>query len=465
MPWRIWGFIFFIFLTGSVYGFQSGNQVTRPGHIAVQSNAPLLTDMAVLWLYVVKDGEVTKISYSKKTLPDTGLITVDGYVSGAVLLSLIPVTATVNHNAMSPVEKNGKGYFKLKHFGFVHQDKFWSNFLSFSPEWASKQIQEACYARFPKIPGDALCDASEFRITIVSQGGEAELTVRQDPQIDLNTLFSQGTPERHLPRFYYLGKDCDQFSNAPAAFKKRIQAIISGIRRIETHTATPIVGRVNIIDYNGPYNAYTCLNENEIWLYSQLFWNETTQDLEIMAQHETLHILSDRLGLPDSEAIRFLYKKLKNSGYDEENGLGIKGAHGPGQSASFQDEYIFDFINESNFVPGANGGHSQDSLDEFCVSFLHTLIFVDRLERQIDMPIRSKNGETVKLSAAQKASIVETYRNVFETLITSISSSSPVRVKSFLLRCRATVQDLYRAFTTNAKIKTNQVRVLPPARG
>jgi hypothetical protein len=26
-----------------------------------------------------------------------------------------------------------------------------------------------------------------------------------------------------------------------------------------------------------------------------------------------------------------------------------------------------------------NGGHSRDNLDEFCASFLHTLMYIDRL--------------------------------------------------------------------------------------
>jgi len=45
------------------------------------------------------------------------------------------------------------------------------------------------------------------------------------------------------------------------------------------------------------------------------------------------------------------------------------------------------FISENNLLEGARGGHADADLDEFCTSFLHSLMHSDRLEEALLRPL------------------------------------------------------------------------------
>jgi hypothetical protein len=74
------------------------------------------------------------------------------------------------------------------------------------------------------------------------------------------------------------------------------------------------VKAIRIIDYDFAHNAYTCNNENTIWLYSKLLWQEPVGELRVIAAHETMHILSDQLGLSASSRMRELFAELMGFG-------------------------------------------------------------------------------------------------------------------------------------------------------
>lgn len=402
-----------------------------------------LQDVAVIWLHVVKDGKIKKLAFKPQELTDMPVIAVDGYVNGIVLLSKNPLSVSVNGKPMSPIRMNADGYYKLKYYGNISRQEFWSTFLPVEkvPEISEKIIQ-GCYSIFPKVPGDALSHAPKFQITLNQKHTSHHLTIHQDAmaKLDLREILPAGSD---APEFYYLGSNLKQFDCTSTAFRKRVDALLAGIKHVEGITGGKLVQAVQIIDYDLAHNAYSCNDENTIWLYSKLLWQETVQELRVIAEHETMHILSDQLGLSASSRMRELFAELMGFGIFSMERFYVvsSGANPPPKAANLSSNTskLFDFINEVNFIRGMNGGHSQDNLDEFCASFLHTLMYIDRLAPLLSSPIKTRNGSLIHLSLAEQASLFKDYDRVLKTMVSEINKMEITGLLAeFLDRCQTT---------------------------
>ena len=412
-----------------------------------------LADVAMMWLYVVDQGRIRTLDYTPEDLQRMPVLPVAGYVTGVVMLSTVPLDISVDGRRMDPVRADAEGLLKLKYFGSLRADEFWSTFLPDEHSRTAPEQIQGRYCRFPKVVGDALSMAPELPIVIRGDDKAYRLTVRQDAGAKLQVC-SPSSAAARTPEFFYLGADRGQFDQAPEDFQQRMNAILAGIRKVEKAADGRFVERVRIIDYDGPRNAYSCEGENEIWLYSRVFWNEPVDELRILSEHEVMHILSDRLKLPTSPRMRELFATLMGfQTFSRERfyvvATGFPPADATGWSAvPAAGSPIFDFINEVNFIRGMHGGHSRDSLDEFCASFLHTLIYIDRLEHMIGQPLKSYDGSLETLSADERLRLIVDYRDVLDTMIKEMPASSPVRLTSFFRSCRDTSRKVGRVIET-----------------
>ena len=435
---RIWpiGLVLCALLTSNVYGAQYQTDSIRGAAVSDPAKAPVFQDVAVMWLYVVKDGKITKLSYNAEKLSKTPVLSVDGYVNGVVLLSTDPLDIAVNNKPMNPIDSNKEGYFDLKYFGYLNSDDFWSTFLSVDAERNIKGKIKGRYSSFPKVPGDMLCRDSEFRISFQENGFKHFISVRQDSRIKLPVY---GTADNvDGPELYYLGDNLNSFRQTPD-FNRRLEALLSGIQSIEKVMSGKIVEQVHIIDYEGPHNAYTCAGQNEIWLYSGIFRDERVDELRIIAQHETMHIVSDRLELSKSSRMRELFAELL--GYDifsRDRFFVMATGRPPGgkpmRGASPNSALLFDFINEINFIRGMNGGHSKDNLDEFCASFLHTLVYIDRFDQMLKQPVKLSDGSIKRISTDDRNKLQADYEKVLQAIAGEIKADS--QLVSFFNTCR-----------------------------
>ena len=381
----------------------------------------VLDDIAVLWLHVIQNGKRQKQAFSKKDIAKTSVLSVDGYVNGVVLLTTAPIQANLDKSPLEPIQITPKGNYKLKYFGYLDQKGFRSKFLNDTNVLSDSKMIKGRYCRFSQVPGDMLSTDSEFTIGMNKNGVDYQLTVRQSPAVKLEVSHEQKTGNA-FPNFYYMGTPPDQFSATSAAFKERLKSVVSGIQNIESAFDTRLVNQVRIIDFDGPHNAYTCLNKSNIWLYRSIFENESLDELKNIAEHETLHIISDRLGLPASHTMRDRYAQLLGYAVGSEpynfivsTGRGLK------KDPTVYRNPLFDFINEANFIAGAKGGHSIDNIDEFCTSFLHTLVYIDRWEKRVAAPLQLPDNSQIKLSNCEKKRLYEDYQTVLSTMIQDMS--------------------------------------------
>jgi hypothetical protein len=220
---------------------------------------------------------------------------------------------------------------------------------------------------------------------------------------------------------------------------------MEGLQTVEISTGMQIVKRIHIIDWQGPRNAFTCQGENQIWLYTELFWNESIAELKSIAEHEAMHILSDRLKLSSNSRMRELFAEFKGFGlfsperfFIVTTGRTPKGAHFGQDKANAH--LFFDFINENNFIHGMNGGHSQDNLDEFCASYLHSLIYINQLARLLDQPVKSQNGTEMILADSDRRQLLDDYKRVLAVVRRAISGQLPDRLTALFQHSRAVTQ-------------------------
>jgi hypothetical protein len=342
---------------------------------------------------------------------------------------------SVARQPMRPIRETDDGIFDVKHYGRLSRHEFWSTFLSTAFEPTPAARIQGYYASFAQVPGDALCDDPEFRISVDRNGREHHLNIRQQA----GTRISNGdrsAADGREPEFFYRGDKPARVGELVDSADQRVQAILTGIRAVESAARRSLVDRVSVIDYEGLNNAYTCQGEAGIWLYAPLFWNESLEELRTIAEHETLHILSDRLGLPGSSRLRERFAIFQGYGpLSLERFTVVTTGRAPAARPGHRlagTSHLFDFINELNFLRGMKGGHAADDLDEFCASFLHTLMYVDRLQGLLDRPLKIRAGAAVALSTRQRDRLLEDYRTVLGTMAQEIPGRLSPGVRDLL---------------------------------
>jgi hypothetical protein len=97
-----------------------------------------------------------------------------------------------------------------------------------------------------------------------------------------------------------------------------------------------------------------------------------------------------------------------------------------GNSLAGEDEgtnnVFFSFINEKNFMENMNGGHSQKNIEEFSASFIHSLIFIDRLDQNLDRPLKVNGLDAPRfLSPWEKQVVLDQYIRGIECLLSVLS--------------------------------------------
>ncbi|MDA8139457.1 MAG: hypothetical protein M0036_12475 [Desulfobacteraceae bacterium] len=380
----------------------------------------LLPEVVALSLHVVRNGGLERRTFTADELAAMTEITVDGYVNGVVVLTTTPLTVTVGDQPMNTILDQGDGSHKLKYYGTMASQRFWDTYLPRGCAGSPEARIKGRYSCFSRVPWDTLSKNQTFEIGFGLKSAHQIWTVRQDVPLQV-VLAPPQQVERPGPMFYYLGKDLGRFKQRSTDFNDRLEAIQAGIKGVEAIASSVMVEQVNILDCQGPSNAYTCPNKAELWINSEMFWKESLPELRIIAEHEAMHLLSDRLGFSDNVHIRDLFAELMSANTSSAERAAVKAAGylSNSQTAnpiSAGNHLLLDFINESNFIRGMNGGHAQESVDEFCASFLHTLFYIDRLAQLLGQPIITQQHSLVTLSVAEQAQLLEAYRRILETM-------------------------------------------------
>jgi hypothetical protein len=397
---------------------------SSPNNVAPEG---LFKNIEGLRLYEIVDGRKRNTYFSRRDLESGMPLSSSGYVSGVVLISESPDMAAKIDDRLLERQVDGSRFAKVIADQGMHVEE-------------GLIAGRHYYAYFPVISGDAVSPDNQFCLSIDDGHTRQALTIHQKGYQCIP--HAQGA----APVFRYAGADLDHFLTGLGDLEARMEVIASGIRRVEQTFGLELVDFVNILPYTGPVNALTLKDRSQIWFYADTFRTQPLSELRGMAQHETLHILVDRLGYTRRTALRELFADLLGYGLFSMERFSIvtTGAAPRGALRSqLSENLFFAFINEKNFIPGMTGGHSADTLDEFTTSFLHSLLYIEHLDHNIRKPeVLTADGGRRRITEAERRSLLRDYQRtlaIFMGMAGRPTDSFLVDSRDFLERCMTVV--------------------------
>ncbi len=363
-------------------------------------------------LHEIVDGRKHETLITRDQLAQSHALATQGYISEITIYSIHEaVSASVVNEPPAAMER-----LKItKRTPFV-----WKS-TEAQPSRNNHQLAIAS-----KIVGDCLSVKDELTVSVSTPKGDAfDLKIFQRGYRPVFEAPLEGGVRTRPLVFRFLGGDIDQFRNEAAL--ERFSALAEGIRNVEQAFGQELVQSVNIIDLKGYNNALSLEGENEFWIYADTFWGYGADELRSAASHETMHIFVDASEFTGKPAIRELYADLMGFGpHSKERAALLITGHLPRGYASPKKPLspFWGFINERHFIEGMSGGHSSDNIDEFCTSFLHSLLYSDRLEENLHKSIAVAFGKPpLEMGPEERAGVLRNYRQAVETFHSAASES------------------------------------------
>ena len=443
----IWSLLMLV--AGLLAGFQplSPARAVPVEGIRLENGDPALPDIPpaehrrvasrvkLLQLNFVDRGKPGKTMLSSSDLQTRSQLTINGYVSGVVALCADEMAVSVDGWPMAPIRVGADGALWLKNFGRMAESELLAPYrkpplerLEAGNLAAARRsaFLDGGYAYFPAVAGDAVATAERFTIRFLAGSQQLNLTVQQQGY----RLICSIAPEKLLARepipFFYAGEPTDRLGGRTAAeLDARLKAVAKGIEAVESAFSNTLIDGVTIIDSPGRRNAVTCSGSRRIWFYSATLFGEPLEELVVIAEHESLHILVDLLQLTQSTALRELFADLK--GYDDWSlerlelltfGRVARARSGAGQTTPSP---LLAFISENNLLEGARGGHADADLDEFCTSFLHSLMHSDRLEEALLRPLDLGPSRSRDLTDRDRQALKTHYTRTIDAIAGSLN--------------------------------------------
>jgi hypothetical protein len=319
----------------------------------------------------------------------------------------------------------------------------------------TKSTGEANWNRFPKkshqviivpkIEGDCLSLDNVLSVAISSPRGEAfELKIHQTGYHQVYEAPEDCSPRSQPLVYRFLGKDGARFQTQ--AGQDRFKALTEGIRKIEQAYGQEFVESVNIIDLKGQNNALSLKGKDEIWLYADTFWGYGTGELRSMASHETLHIFVDRLDLTQKSTVRQLFADLMGfKPNSRERATLLNTGHLPRGYVARHNSHspFWGFINERHFIDGMSGGHSSDNIDEFCTSFLHSLLYSEQLEKNLRKPVVLNGRRSPRvIKNEERDHLLHLYRQAVEVFHSAAMDSGGHESSPVIAVCTMTLEHI-----------------------
>jgi hypothetical protein len=402
-----------------------------PPHVRTSFNsAP-----PVLLFYLVRNGKIQQSAYSLADLSETSAVVVDGYVAGILVFCEYEMNILVDGVRLRQLAEDADGTVAFDYFGRLNPREFWpanvsnAGILYDRQRSGAKRSPFKSYALLPKTILDTVSKQNQFNILLLQADSCFTLSVHHNGYLDVPFPTGKAPgPGSKNAVFRYLGNRLAMIENS-SDFVARIAAITEGVALVEETFGLQLVHAVNLIDCEGIENAITRIGHNDIWFFIDTFLNESVAELKSIATHETLHLLVDRYRLTQSQPIRKLFADLKGYGElsPERFFLLTRGAVKQDRTSRAKAHFLFYFINENNFL-GLKGGHSQDNLDEFCVSFIHSLLFISRIDTNLMRPLKSSpDARLYRLTACERPEVLDYYRGSIRVFLEIVSGRNAGR--------------------------------------
>ncbi|RJQ83196.1 MAG: hypothetical protein C4519_07110 [Desulfobacteraceae bacterium] len=387
-------------------------------------------------LFTLQNGVCEPQFFTRAELLEGSALESRGYVVGVVVFGPDDLKVQLGNQNFRPIQSNADGTFMVKGYGKIdpadylacrNNDFRSADGVHTTVTDLSSTRRGSAFYYFSKVFGDAVSPQPTFELQLAGSDSRHVVEVRHRPvqAIDLNSDL-QGIAST---AFHYVGHRLDLLINQENNFHGRLAAIAEGIRLVEEAFQIDLVQNVQLIDLNQKNNALTHDGNSTIWFYIDTVMGTSMEELRRMASHEALHQLVYRLRLAHGPQVRRFFADLwgldvlsvarfqmVTTGWFDSQNTGMSPSGG----------LFFAFINEKNFMHGMHGGHAHDNLDEFLTSFIHSLLYVEKLESNLQAPVKSYDASTVHvLTEAEKIQLVTLYRQGIDLLIQTAGTTRP----------------------------------------
>lgn len=393
----------------------------------------VIDKVEIVRIYSVLNGKPRNAVYRTQDLEKLSGLDVDGYVWGIAVLCDEDMAVDIDGQKLNRIVMNPDGTYSVKYLGvvtpkdleFPEKEKTYYEKL-FSQRKGSEEIfLSGGYSVFPRVEGGSISEQSEFDLNFTSGGKTYRLPIRQTGLLPFTSLSLDPDRETDDIGFDYVGNSFKKLTKNSEQFDARLQAIVQGIDQVEDTFGMDLVDRVSIIDYDDVYNAISYGGQSEIWFYVPLFRREPIEELKTIAAHETLHVFVDKMGFAADSGVREYFADLK--GYTDlsyERFILMMTGNAITDEQESTNNVFFSFINEKNFIENMKGGHSQKNPEEFSTSFLHSLIYVDRLGQNLDKPLKVDGTPTGlrHLRSREKQAIIDQYIRGIQVFLNVIAN-------------------------------------------
>jgi hypothetical protein len=434
----------------------SGSQFSA-GPITTPEHHEVVDKIDLILLHRISKGELQTTVLTREDLRKTTSVNIDGYVSGIVALCREEMIISAANRKMNRIRKNPDGSISLQYYGrtmpteLIHLD---SNTPSYAKHAAQIEIDRfgtnlaACgYSLFPRIKGDSVSSNDRFLLSFEWRDQSFQIPIQQSGFCSLeSSCASPQYPEGFT--FRYIGDRLEFLTQQSADLEERIRAIMRGAGSVEELFDAHLVNQVTILDYEGIRNAVVSEEIEGIWIYIRTLQEESLAELETIAEHEALHRFVEVRKLSKDTKVRQLFADLK--GYtplSSERFFLMMGRDAVQEKVVREGAppLFFAFIDEKNFLADGKGGHSHENVSEFCASFLHSLMSIDRLKQNLDRPVRLSAGtaQVHHLNWQKKNLLLDHYLRAIEVFTRSVAKHG--KVPALLVESLEKVQQLKNA--------------------
>lgn len=403
-------------------------------------HAEILDKIDLILLHRISRGQLQSTILTREDLQTTKSLDIDGYISGIMAFCKEEMTIYAADQKMQRIRKNRDGSLFLQYYGKITPDELilanaGSTYdvrhpaRSKTDRFGARLV--ACgYSLFPLIRGDSVSSNNRFLLSFEWGDQSFQIPIRQSGFCSLDTpCVSPQHPEGFT--FRYIGNRLEHLTQQSPNLEDRIHALMKGAGSVEKAFDAQLINQVNILDYEGIRNAVVSEEKEGIWIYIRTLLEESFTELETIAEHEVLHEYVKWKQLTKDTGLRQLFADLK--GYAPLSSerfflmMGSDAIQGSFTQESAQPLF-FAFIDEKNFLEGGKGGHSHKNVAEFCTSFLHSIMFLDRLEQNLNRPVKlsADAAHIHHLSWQEKTTLLDNYLRALEVLVHSVSKRGVV---------------------------------------
>ena len=391
---------------------------------------PAVSKIGSLCLYCVEEGVVQRLLFTQEELKTLSGIKINGYVWGIVAFCDPNVTASVQGRPLTRIAENQDKTYSIKYFGNVPFDELFAAPKHRGASNGNGLNRMNAYSLFPVVNGDAVVYGDEFLLSFQDGPGQFAISVQQNGYRVFKDLHPQDA-NKEL-KFKYLGGIPEGINVDPHDLQDRLSAIEKGVNDVESLFHMNLIDKVNIVKFNPAYGGVTVDNgAKSMWLYDKVFEYESSLEMMHMASHETLHQYVMAKGWTKYTQVRELFSDIK--GYDplsrERFLLITRGITPPEEFEAPEDNLFFAFLDERNFLKGARGGHSRQDLDEFCTSFFHSLMHVNRLRKNLFKKVHLREGSNDSgkfLTLSEKKLVLDFYGRTIQCFLDILSDGRPL---------------------------------------